>query len=78
MRVLRRIIALIVYASLLLPISEHRLTAWMKAVEVGATSLDRTMRRRRSQLENDRLSRLMRLLQAAREAEGERTLRRVA
>ena len=78
MRVLRRLIALLVYASLLLPMSEHRLTMWMKAVEVTATSLDRTMRRRRSQIESDRLTNLFRLLKGWREDIGERTMRRCA
>ena len=76
MRFLRRLIALAVYASLLLPMSEHRLTAWMKAVEVTSTALDRTLRRRRSSLENERSSRFMRLLQVASENLGERTMRR--
>ena len=76
MRILRRIIALVVYASLLLPVSEHRLTAWMKAVEVTSTALDRTMRRRRSQLDNDRFARFMRLWQLASDDRDEKTLRR--
>lgn len=75
MRVLRKIIAFVVYAALLLPVSEHRLTAWMKVVEVTSTALDRTMRRRRSRLENDHCSRFMRLLQLASDDREEKTLR---
>lgn len=56
--------------------SEHRLTAWMKAVEVTSTALDRTLRRRRSSLENERFARSMRLLQLASDDRDEKTLRR--
>ena len=75
MRVLRKIIAFVVYAALLLPVSEHRLTAWMKAVELTSTALDRTLRRRRSSLENERFARSMHLLQLASDDRDEKTLR---
>lgn len=76
MRVLRKLIAFVVYASLLLPISQpNKLMAWMKAVEVGSTCFDRTMRRRRSRLENDHYSRFMRMMQLASDDRDEKTLR---
>jgi hypothetical protein len=74
-KLVRRLIALLVYAALLAPVSEHRMTAWVRAVEVASTSLDRTMRRRKSQLENDRFSRFLKLLQQAGQDREERTLR---
>ena len=75
MRIVRKIIALAVYAALLLPISDSRITTWFRAIEVASTSLDRTMRRRKSQLENDRFSRILKMMQDDVDYE-ERTLTR--
>lgn len=75
MRLLRKLLALTVYAALLLPVGDSfRLNAWMRAVELTSTAFDSTMRRRRSRLENERFSRHVRLLQRDSEYE-ERTLR---
>ncbi len=74
MRILRKLIALVVYAALLLPGSDYRLSAWMRAVEVTSTALDRTMRRRKSQIENERVARHMRILQMAGDDREEQTL----
>lgn len=62
MRFLRKLIALALYATVLLPGSDYRINAWMKAVEVTSTALDRTLRRRKSSVENDRLSRFIKLM----------------
>lgn len=59
MRVLRKLIALAVYAVMFLPTADYRTTAWIRALEVTSTSLDKTLRRRKSRLENDRLARHM-------------------
>jgi hypothetical protein len=72
-RIVRKLIALAVYAALLMPLSENKLTSWFRAIEVTSTALDRTMRRRRSQMENDRFARILRVLQEDAEYE-ERTL----
>lgn len=61
-RFLRKLVALALYAAVLMPgTSEIRLNAWMRAVEVTSTALDRTMRRRRSSIENERLGRFLKL-----------------
>ena len=75
MIVVRKLVALLVYAALLSPVSERHLVAYVRAVEIASTSLDRTMRRRKSEIENDRFSRFMRLMQEGSEVREERTLR---
>lgn len=62
MRFLRRLVAFALYAAVLLPGADYQLNAWMKAVEVTSTSLDRTLRRRKSSIENDRYARYLKLL----------------
>lgn len=62
MRVLRKLVAFLVYAAVLLPVSDYRLPSWMKAVEITSTSLDRTMRRRKSSVESERLARYLKLI----------------
>jgi hypothetical protein len=62
MRFLRKLIAFALYATVLLPGSDYRLNAWMKAVEVTSTSLNRTLRRRKSSLENERFARFLKLM----------------
>ena len=62
MRVLRKLIAFALYAAVLLPGSDYRINAWMKAVEVTSTALDRTLRRKKSSLENDRFARFIKLM----------------
>lgn len=75
MRVLRKVVALLVYGALLMPFGDSfRLNAWMRAVSVTSTAFDSTLRRRRSRMENERFAKVMRLLQL----EEERTLRRRA
>jgi hypothetical protein len=71
MRLLRKLVALIVYATILLPGTgaDIRWTAWFRAVEISSTAFDKTLRRKRSALENEQLSRTMNLTQIA---DGER------
>ena len=64
MRILRKLIAIAVYAALLLPTSDARLTKWVKAIEITSTALDRTLRRRRSRVENERLIKHLAILQS--------------
>jgi hypothetical protein len=56
------LIAFALYAAVLLPGSDYRLNAWMKAVEVTSTALDRTLRRRKSSIENDRFARFVKMM----------------
>ena len=62
MRLLRKLLALAIYGILFLPTADYRTTAWIRALEVTQTSLDRTLRRRRSRIENDRLARHLQVL----------------
>ena len=57
MRIVRKLVALALYAVLLLPGAEFRMASWLKAVEASTAVVDRTMRRRKSRVENARLSR---------------------
>lgn len=59
-KVVRKLIALLLYAVLLLPGAELRMTTWLKAVEASTAIADRTMRRRKSRVENDRMARYIR------------------
>ena len=61
MRVLRKLVALAVYALMFLPTADYRTTAWIRALEVTSTSLDKTLRRRKSRIENDRLAHHMQM-----------------
>jgi hypothetical protein len=74
MRILRKFVALFLYAAVLLPTTDFKFSAWMRAVEVTSTAFDSTMRRRRSKVENERFSRHLRLLQMDAQHE-EKTLR---
>jgi hypothetical protein len=74
MRLLRKFIAIAVYAALLLPGSENRIHAWMRAVEVTSTALDKTLRRRKARLENERFIRDLIVMRMDANQE-ERTLR---
>ena len=74
MRVLRKLVAFLVYGALLLPTGDFKITAWMRAVEVTSTAFDSTMRRRRSRVENERFARHLKVLQMDAEHE-EKTLR---
>jgi hypothetical protein len=75
MRLFRKCVAFLLYGALFLPGGESfRLTTWMRAVAVTSTAFDSTMRRRRSQMESDRLARSVQMLQMDAEHE-ERTLR---
>jgi hypothetical protein len=67
MRVLRKFVAFIVYAAILLPGTgpDIRWTAWFRAVEMTSTALDRTLRRKKSAIENENLALTMRLTQIA-------------
>ena len=75
MRFLRKLVALALYATVLLPGSDYRINAWMKAVEVTSTALDRTLRRRKSSVENDHLSRFIKLMHALDADQGDVTWR---
>jgi hypothetical protein len=58
MRVVRKLVALVLYAAILLPGTEAtRLTSWMRAVAATSTAFDSTMRRKRTRLESERLAR---------------------
>ena len=48
------------YAVLLLPGAEYRMTSWLKALEASTAVVDRTMRRRKSKVENDKLAQYLR------------------
>jgi hypothetical protein len=75
MRVLRKVIALLVYGALLMPFGDSfRITAWLRAVSVTSTAFDSTLRRRQSRIENARMARHLQLLRLDAEYE-ERTLR---
>lgn len=63
MRLLRKLIALAVYIAVFLPGADYRTTAWIRALEVTSTSLDKTLRRRKSRLENERLARHLQMNQ---------------
>ncbi|MGZ7078066.1 MAG: hypothetical protein ACXVJT_01520 [Thermoanaerobaculia bacterium] len=65
MKLFRKLVAMALYAALLLPGSEYHVTSWLKAVELTSTVLDRTMRRRKSQIQNEHLARFLRSLQIA-------------
>ena len=71
MRVLRKFVALIVYAAILLPGTgpDIRWTAWFRAVEMTSTALDKTLRRKKSRIENARLAETLEMTQVA---DGER------
>jgi hypothetical protein len=75
MRFLRKVVALALYAAVLLPGSDYRLNAWMKAVEVTSTALDRTMRRRKSSVENANFARFLKLMHALDADQGDVTWR---
>ena len=47
MRIVQKLVAILVYAALLLPGNENRLATWARATEVFSTALDRTLRRRK-------------------------------
>lgn len=59
MKIVRKFVALILYAVLLLPGAEYRMSSWLKAIEASTAVVDRTMRRRKSRVENQRLARFM-------------------
>lgn len=61
----RKLVAFLVYAAILLPTGDYRVTAWIRAVEVTSTALDKTLRRKKSRIESDRLSRHLQLTQIA-------------
>ncbi len=52
---------MVLYAAALLPGSDYRMTACLKSVEVISTAMDRTLRKRKSQLYSDRLAQDLRL-----------------
>ena len=75
MRILRKLMAILVYATVLLPCADVRITAWVRAIEITSTSLDKTLRRRKSKIENERVIRHLALLQLEEDRE-EKTMRR--
>ena len=75
MRIFRKLVAFVVYGALFLPGTDaFRLNAWMRAVSVTSTAFDSTLRRKRSRIESEHLSRYVRLLRMDVDHE-ERTLR---
>ena len=62
MRLLRKLVALAVYAVMFLPTADYRTTAWIRALEVTSTSLDKTLRRRKSRMENERMARHVQMM----------------
>ena len=64
MKILKKVIAIAVYAALILPVGHDRLARSLKAIEVTTTALDRTMRRRRSRVENERIIKHLAILQS--------------
>lgn len=75
MRLLRKVLALVIYGALLMPFGDSfRITAWLRAVTVTSTAFDSTLRRRQSRLESERMARHLQLLRMEAEQE-ERTLR---
>ena len=72
MRVLRKFVAFLVYASILMVPgtgTDLRVAKWVRAFEITSTALDRTLRRKKSQIENDRLAEHCRMTHIA---DGER------
>jgi hypothetical protein len=59
---------MLLYAVLLLPGAEYRMTSWLKALEASTAVVDRTMRRRKSKVENDKLSQYLRSAHTATES----------
>ena len=62
MRLLRKLLAIAIYVVVFLPTADYRATSWLRALEMTQTSLDKTLRRRRSKIENDRLARHLQML----------------
>lgn len=54
MKILRKLVAFVIYGALLLPGSDYQMTAWVRALEITSTSFDKTLRRRKSRVENQR------------------------
>ncbi|HEX9162297.1 MAG TPA: hypothetical protein VF980_11370 [Thermoanaerobaculia bacterium] len=75
MRFLRKLIAFALYASVLAPMTDYNLPSWVKAIEVTSTALDRTLRRRKSSLENDHYARFLKLMHALDARQGDVTWR---
>jgi hypothetical protein len=75
MKILRKLIAFVIYGALLLPGSEYRMTAWVRAIEVTSTAFDKTLRRRKSRLENERFIRHLIVMRMDEDQE-EKTMRR--
>ena len=64
---------MVLYAAALLPGSDYRMTACLKSVEVISTAMDRTLRKRKSQLYSDRLAQDLRLHAGAHASEEDST-----
>ena len=60
MKIVRKCVALLLYAIILLPGAEYRMSSWLKAVEASTAVVDRTMRRRKSRVENERFATFLR------------------
>ena len=61
MRLLRKLLSLAVYIAVFLPTADYRTTQWIRAIEMTSTSLDKTLRRRKSRIEQQRLARHLEL-----------------
>jgi hypothetical protein len=71
-KIIRKIVAMFLYAVLLLPGAEYRMSSWLKAVEASTAVVDRTMRRRKSRVESDRLSRYLASVEMPRQTPGQK------
>lgn len=71
MKIVRKIIAMILYAVVLLPGAEYKMSSWLKAVEASTAVVDRTMRRRKSRVEHERLAKYLTAVPATRQTPGQ-------
>lgn len=75
MKLLRKLFTMMLYAFLLLPGRDYRIDAGLlRAVEIASTALDRTMRRRKSRMENDRFTHHIEMIAMARQTCGDQSL----
>ena len=74
MKLFKKLVAMCVYFFLLLPGKDFQVnSSVLRAVEVATTALDRTMRRRRSGIENARFAHIAQLIGSRRDF-GDQTL----
>ena len=61
LRILKKLISFVIYAAVFFPTADYRATAWLRAIEISSTSLDKTLRRRKSRIENERMAQHLRM-----------------